>query len=329
MKANSYLLILVLALTLGACEEETGSKPTVATTPVDLFTFTSAEVGGNVTSAGVSSVSDRGVYWGSSADPQTKGTKLSIGSGTGVFSAQIDVLTEKTKYYIQAFATNAEGTGFGEVVSFTTGGNDGIFTDPRNGRSYSFKNIGTQTWMVKNLDYLPSVSPSTLDSETESKYYVYDYEGIDVTAAKSSSNYLTYGVLYNYKAAVGACPGGWHLPSDAEWKTLELFLGVDPADIDIEGDRSSGLVGKQLKLNSGWGTGSNGTNASGFSALPAGFTFPGGGFGSSGNMAQFWTATESEASMAWTRILYGAGVGVERRDAYKTRGYSVRCIKDK
>jgi uncharacterized protein (TIGR02145 family) len=241
----------------------------------------------------------------------------------------VDVLSEKTKYYFQAFATNGEGSSYGEVLSFTTGGNDGAYTDPRDGKVYAFKNIGSQTWMVKNLDYLPSVSPSTLESQTENRYYVYDYEGTDINSAKASSNYAAYGVLYNHTAAGGACPGGWHLPGDAEWKTLEKFLGMSQADADAEATRTGGLVGSQLKSDTGWGTGANGNNSSGLALVPGGFTYPGGGFGSKGSMAQFWTATEKDGTSAWTRVLYGAGVGVQRTALSKSRGYSVRCLKDK
>jgi len=329
MKFSIHSLLLIIILALVSCEEKTGTKPTVETSTPDQITYTTALVGGNVTAAGFTAVTDRGVYWGGTADPKSEGTKLSISLGIGAFSATIDGLTEKTKYYVQAFATNEEGTSYGAVVSFTTGGSDGSFTDPRNGTVYSYSNIGTQTWMTRNMDYLPSVSRSTMESPTEALYYVYDYEGEDLTAAKASANYTTFGVLYNWTAALTACPAGWHLPGDAEWKTLELYLGMEQADIDTEGARASGQVGDKMKSHTGWPEGGNGSNSSGFAALPGGFTFPSGGFGNSTHQAQFWSSTENEdLSLSWTRRLNWSGVGIDRVASTRSRGYSVRCLKD-
>lgn len=329
MKFSFHSLLVIMILALVGCDEKSGTLPTVDTSNPDQITFTSALVGGEVTATGFTAVTDRGVYWGITSDPKAEGTKLSIGLGIGAFSITIEGLTEKTKYYVQAYATNDEGTSYGAVASFTTGGNDGVFTDSRNGTVYPYKIIGTQTWMVKNMDFLPSVSPSTMESPMEAVYYVYDYEGEDVTAAKASANYSTYGVLYNWTAAQSACPAGWHLPSDAEWKTLELYLGMDQTDIDGEGERASGQVGDKMKSRTGWPEGGNGSNSSGFSALPGGFTFPSGGFGNLTHQAQFWSSSEKGSlSLTWTRRLNWSGVGIERVASTWSRGYSVRCVKD-
>jgi uncharacterized protein (TIGR02145 family) len=328
MKSIKHFLLLVAIIAFGACEKESADKPVVSTTPADLITFNTARVGGNVTSAGASDVTDCGVYLGTGATPQTSGQMMSAGSGTIQFTISVSGLTEKTKYYYQAYATNGDGTAFGEILDFTTGGNDGTFTDPRDGKSYSYKIIGTQSWMVKNLDYLPSVSSSATASATESLYYVYGYEGTDVTAAKATANYTTYGALYNWTAAKSACPGGWHLPTDAEWKTLELYLGMSQAEADAEGSRPAGSVGYQIKSDTGWGTGANGSNTSGLSILPGGFTYNGGGFGGQNIWGNIWSSTASDDSMALARILSSSGAGIDRVSHLKLRGFSVRCVKD-
>jgi uncharacterized protein (TIGR02145 family) len=98
------------------------------------------------------------------------------------------------------------------------------FMDARDSNIYPTVQIGTQCWMKKNLAYLPSVVGPGTGSETTSYYYVYDYNGTDVSAAKATSNYTTYGVLYNWPAATTACPSGWHLPTDAELNTLETYV---------------------------------------------------------------------------------------------------------
>ena len=114
---------------------------------------------------------------------------------------------------------------------------EGAFTDTRDGNTYSTVKLGNQIWMAENLAYLPEVSPSSLGAVNNNDYadpfyYVYGYEGSDVGQAKSNVNYGKYGVLYNWQAAIDACPAGWHLPTDADWKELEMFLGMSQSDTE-------------------------------------------------------------------------------------------------
>jgi len=95
------------------------SIPTVATSTVTNITSTSATVGGNVTGDGGGTVTERGIYWGTNL--LVNGTKLQIGSNTGVFSTSLTGLTTNTTYYIKAYAINSQGTGYGDQVNFTTG----------------------------------------------------------------------------------------------------------------------------------------------------------------------------------------------------------------
>ena len=121
-------------------------------------------------------------------------------------------------------------------ISFVTPPWCGIpFTDARDGNTYNTIQIGSLCVMAENLAYLPSVSPPSSLSTIIPLYYVYGFLGSNVESAKATSNYQTYGVLYNYSAASageassnsvpsgvqGACPEGWHLPSDSEWNILE------------------------------------------------------------------------------------------------------------
>ena len=88
--------------------------------------------------------------------------------------------------------------------------------------------------------------------------------------AKALSNYKTYGALYNWHAAINACPAGWHLPSETEWKKLELYLGMSSEDMRVGAKWRGTGVGTKLKASSGWAYDKNGSNESGFNALPAG-----------------------------------------------------------
>ena len=180
------------------------------------------------------------------------------------------------------------------------------------GYDYSTVLIGEQCWFAENCRYLPSVSPSSASSTTEPYYYVYGYEGTDVASAMSTSNYATYGVLYNWPAVMteGICPSGWHIPSDEEFTQLTDFLG------------GGSVAGGKMKDDVQW----NGSNSSGFTGLPGGDRYSG-GFSGSGYYGHWWSASES-GSYSWVRILdYSHGV-VVRDFNYRDYGFSARCVRD-
>ena len=223
----------------------------------------------------------------------------------------------------------------------------GTFIDSRDGHEYKWAKIGSQIWMAENLAYLPSVSPPTIGWDATGFCYVYGYLGTDVNEAKNHPDYSTYGVLYNWSTAMdgtssssltpsgvqGICPNGWHLPSDGEWKILELYLGMNPSDADQEMFRASGQVGIKLKSRNGWFEGGNGTNASGFNALPAGIrdangNFEFGAFGGKDRIAYFWSTTTEYDPIARIRVLWYSETGICRMEDLKHSGLSVRCVKD-
>ena len=224
---------------------------------------------------------------------------------------------------------NKWATNFGSTTSVGSG--KCSFTDPRDGHVYNCIIIGTQTWMAENLAWLPSVSPSSAGSDTDPYYYVYGYEGGTVASAKVTTNFGTYGVLYNWPAALTVCPSGWHLPSDDDWKILEKHQGMSNSDADVQGSRYSGSVGGKLKetgTSHWWGLNIAATNTSGFTALPGGFRNNNLGFSSIGYYGYFWTATGNSASAAWSRAMDYGFSGVHRNDLARSYSLSVRCIKD-
>ncbi|MFA6482922.1 MAG: FISUMP domain-containing protein [Bacteroidales bacterium] len=194
---------------------------------------------------------------------------------------------------------------------------DGSFTDSRDGHEYLYQTIGTQTWMAENLAYLPSVSPSIVGSETSSYYYVYGYEGSSATEARKEPNYTIYGVLYNWGAANVVCPLGWHLPADEEWTVLTDYLRGSAGD-QMKEMGTLHWASPNIRAN----------NKSGFTALPGGRRSQDGGFFSIGNHAFFWSSSTSGLSDAYSRNLDFDFNGVSRAHYSKSRGYSVRCIRD-
>jgi uncharacterized protein (TIGR02145 family) len=212
------------------------------------------------------------------------------------------------------------------------GGSANTFTDTRDGNVYQTVTIGNQVWMAENLKYLPSVVGHGTGSETTPYYYVYDYNGTNVAAAKATSNYITYGVLYNRSAAMngaassttnpsgvqGVCPTGWHLPSDAEWTQLTDYLGGES------------VAGGKLKETgtAHWNSPNTGaTNETGFTSLPGGYRTSPGAFYGIGYLGGWWSATEDCTGNAWGRIMDYSDSGVIRY-GNKENGFSVRCLRD-
>lgn len=204
------------------------------------------------------------------------------------------------------------------------------------GKVYGYRYYGDQTWMIENLAWLPAVSPSTAIATADPIYYVYGYEGTSVIAAKATENYSNYGVLYNWVAALSACPTGWHLPSDEDWITLERFWGMPESELHettLTSLRATGSVGYDWKSTSGWDgllDSGNGRNLGGFNIKPGGFFCPDGGwnFNAETFYAWFWSST-AYASSAYTRNLSCWESGVRRNNDYSRNcGMSIRCVKD-
>jgi len=120
---------------------------------------------------------------------------------------------------------------------------DGFIVDARDGQTYDYVIIGDQTWLAKNMAYLPSINYSYYNSVEEAMYYVYEYTGNRVQDARKLENYKRYGVLYNWPAALTACPEGWRLPTDEDWIKLRMDQGLEiPSAGKQDGNRTV-LVG--------------------------------------------------------------------------------------
>jgi len=142
----------------------------------------------------------------------------------------------------------------------------------------------------------------------------------------NSSNCQQYGRLYTWKAALSACPSGWHLPSDNEWETLAQYMAQQSGATAKSGDDYTQL-GKYLKSTSGWTNNGNGTDAFGFSGLPAGSRDSDGDFYYRGSYGSWWSATEKSGSSAWVRNLIYINDYFGRNYGNKSYALSVRCFQ--
>lgn len=226
---------------------------------------------------------------------------------------------------------------------FLEAGKYGEILDERDGQVYKTIQIGNQIWMAQNLNYAYTGVPFDYEGYTsDSTSWCYDND---------PANCTKYGRLYTWAAAMdsvgewstngkgcgfgkicsvasagsatlvrGICPSGWHLPKKAEFETLFTAVG------------GSSTAGTMLKSTSGWddykGESGNGTDAYGFSALPAGYRWDVGNYSLLGSLAYFWSATEERGFYAYYMGLYYKHEDGNLGDDDKDYMYSVRCLKD-
>lgn len=297
--------------------------PTLTTTTISNITNTTASSGGNITNQGSSAVTARGICWSTSQNPTISNSKTTDGNGTGNFTSNLTGLTTNTTYYVRAYATNTNGTAYGNQQSFTTTGvlaNCGTVTDI-DGNVYNTVTIGTQCWMVENLKTTKYNDGTVIPNVTDNTAWINLATGAWCYYNNDLNNNAVYGKLYNwYTVSTGKlAPTGWHVPSDAEWTTLTDYLG------------GSSVAGNKMKSSSSlWTpyTGIVNTNSSGFSGLPAGSRGYDGSYGSKGDGGDFWTSTGDGTGYAWFRYLNSFNSVAGRINYYKSVGISVRCVKD-
>ena len=182
----------------------------------------------------------------------------------------------------------------------------GTLADSRDGKNYKTVKIGNHTWMAENLNYDNSATATgSIDSS-------FCYDGIPANCTK-------YGRLYQEYAATTVCPEGWRLPTASDWRdlttTAKSEFGDDNGSLRAVGQWENTIFGDNVTA----------TNASGFSALPAGYRAKTGECDGEGTKAYFW-GEDNMNHYAW---ILSNQYDMEKESMQRGYfAYAVRCVKD-
>jgi uncharacterized protein (TIGR02145 family) len=288
------------------------------------------------------------VLKGNSIDGVSQGTAQSVqgtSSNTTLAkqaktAASINDVIAATKtgylnYRVVAYNSDTTGIAIKMIASA------GTVTDA-DGNVYQTVKIGNQEWTVENLRVSKYNDGSAIPFDTSTanwsnaatpKYCFYNN-------TTNSDSIKKYGALYNWYVVNSAnpkkiAPAGWHVPTDAEWDTLQNYLIAKGYNWD--GTIAANKIAKSLAAKTDWITYSTpGTigcdltknNLSGFSALPGGYRYYDGHFYLQSNYGYWWSATESGASFAWYRYLTFDSDNLGRLNYFKSGGFSVGLVRD-
>jgi uncharacterized protein (TIGR02145 family) len=299
------------------------AAPEVTTTGISGITANTAMSGGKIIYDGGASITEKGVCWSTSPNPDINDSYINSGTDTTRYQSTITGLSSGTKYYVRAYAKNSAWTDYGEELTFNTKIPD------VEGNLYSTVTIGTQVWMAENLRSTRYNDDAPIPNITDDTQWI----NLSTPAYCWISNDIQYkpiyGALYNWYAVNTGklCPTGWHVPSDEEYKTLERTLGMTAEQADLTDFRGTD-EGRKMKSATGWAVGENGTNSSGFSALPGGYRWAKTGAFNGLGMITYWWSSELNTEYAWYRRIDGTDNRIFRSGTSKEGGKYLRCVKN-
>jgi uncharacterized protein (TIGR02145 family) len=329
-KFITYLFGIFVVISCSTSSDDNGNSnttglPTLTTSAVSSIAAKTAASGGNISSDGGAAIIAKGVCWSSSVNPTIALTTKTIdGSGTAAFTSSITGLVANTAYYVRAYATNSNGTAYGNEVSLTTLQNTTVTPLPN-------VTIGTQIWQSTNLDVITYRDGTPIPQVTDPTQWANLTTGAWCYYNNDTANGTTYGKLYNWYAVAGIhdtntntpnkvlAPQGWHIPSDTEWTTLTTFLGGE----SVAGGKMKS-TGTSLWLSPNTAA----TNESGFTAIPGGVRSIDNVFTDIRVLGSWWSSTVNITSEAWYRYLVTDLGNINRNDGSLYLGLSVRCVKD-
>jgi uncharacterized protein (TIGR02145 family) len=244
------------------------------------------------------------------------------------------------KHIVWQYGTGNPNTYSNQVIIKITA--DDTKTTPTvtdyDGNEYETIEIGNQLWMSENLKTSHYNNGEVIPTGLSNSSWSTTSSGAVAVYNDQESNADTYGYLYNWYAVVdsrGICPEGYHVPTDDEYKQLEMYLGMSESEANNTGWRGSiSNHGSKLAGNSDlWDSGdlanSSEFGTSGFTARPGGYrSYDNGAFYGMGYYGYFWSSTENSSNYAWYRLLDYDYSGVGRTYYFKQSGFSIRCLGD-
>jgi len=225
-------------------------------------------------------------------------------------------------------------------MNMIIGGSAGGVVDI-DGNVYESVIIGGQEWMKENLkvthyrDGTPiptDLSNDDWENTTLGAYSIYPYENAEGIESEEEM-VATFGLLYNWYTVdnpLGLCPEGWRVPTDNDWKELELTVGMLESEANSADWRGS--VAPLLKSAEGWiGETEPGTDEHGFSVTAGGARYPDGSYNRFGTYAYFWTSTLSgtQGDRGIRRLFMTDDARINRANRPASEGQCIRCVKNK
>ena len=342
MKKLGYLFLTVLIV---GCSDDDGNpclyNPTLTTSAVTNITETAATLNGVISIVSQNcdnpNNTEQGFVYATIIQPTIANNKVNV-NGTDV-TTTLENLEPNTTYYARTFLTNALGEFYGNEVSFMTTEE----ADNCDGVPYDSIVYGTQEWTIENACDITYSDGTPIPEVTDAT----EWSNLTTGAWCYYNNDPTKPRLYNWYAVMGIhdanpntpnkefAPEGWHVPSDAEWTTLENHLIANGYNYD--GTTTENKIAKAMASTTGWNTskktGAIGNdqslnNDSGFNAFPEGNRSNNGSFSNEGYNTVFWSSTESNSNNAWNRNLINAGSFLNNNSYSKQGGFSVRFVRD-
>ena len=228
-----------------------------------------------------------------------------------------------------------------QIAAMQAATGSGTVTD-QDGNNYSYLTYGDQVWTVKNAEVVTYRDGTTIPQVTDAT----EWSNLTTGAWCYYDNDPTKHRLYNWYAVMGIhdtdpntpnkefAPEGWHVPTDAEWTTLEEHLIANGYNYD--GTTTGNKIAKAMASTTGWSSSTNTVavgndqslnNSSGFNAFPEGDRYNDGSFAAESFNAIFWSSNEYSTNNAWYRSVNYGSWFLYTDDSGKQNGYSVRFVK--
>ena len=197
------------------------------------------------------------------------------------------------------------------------------------GNVYKTVAISTQWWMAENLKVTQFANGDPIPHLTNAAEWAGTEQGAYCYYGNSTSLADSYGNLYNWYTVEddrGVCPVGWHVATDADWITMEMFLGMSAEEAERMTAWRGTDEGSKLKDES-----FEGNNSSGFTALATGYRDPAGVFKAMGTDNDYWTSTPYDNKGNVEGVLHGllnTQSSTVRNFHVPGYGFCIRCVRD-